>query len=82
MTIETAPASLSGLRELEDHGQRGLVRETSLRAYGVVIDPVPVAPPAVREGVPAKTRTREQPVESAGISRGGGFFAFYAWKIV
>jgi hypothetical protein len=31
MTIETAPASLSGLRELEDHGQRGLVRETSLR---------------------------------------------------
>ena len=31
MTIETAPASLSGLRELEDHGQRGLARETSLR---------------------------------------------------
>ena len=36
MTIETAPASLSGLSELEDHGQRSLVRETSLRADGAV----------------------------------------------
>ena len=36
VTIETAPASLSGFGELEDHGQRGLVRETSLRAHGTV----------------------------------------------
>jgi hypothetical protein len=36
VTVETAPASLGGLRELEDHCQRSLVRETSLRAYGAV----------------------------------------------
>src|SRR5262249_49297974 len=34
VTVETAPASLGVLRELEDHCQRSLVRETSLRAYG------------------------------------------------
>ena len=27
VTVETAPASLGGLRELEDHGQRSLSRE-------------------------------------------------------
>ena len=36
VTVETVPASLGGLRELEDHGQRSLVRETPLRAYGAV----------------------------------------------
>src|SRR5262249_34997461 len=36
VTVEMAPASLGGLRELEDHGQRSLVRETPLRAYGAV----------------------------------------------
>src|SRR6266481_5740482 len=36
VTVETAPASLSGLCKLEDHDQRGLVRETSLRAHGAV----------------------------------------------
>jgi mutator family transposase len=32
VTVETAPAFLGGLGELEDHGERGLVRETSLGA--------------------------------------------------
>ena len=36
MAVETAPASLGGFGELEDHRQRGLVRETSLRAHGAV----------------------------------------------
>jgi hypothetical protein len=32
VTIEATPASLRGLGELEDHGERGLVRKTSLGA--------------------------------------------------
>jgi hypothetical protein len=36
VTVETAPVSLSGLRKLEDHGERDLVGETSLRAHGAV----------------------------------------------
>ena len=36
VTIETTPAFLGSLGELEDHGERGLVRETSLRAHGAV----------------------------------------------
>jgi hypothetical protein len=37
--VETAPASLGSLRELEDHRQRGLVGEASLRAHGGPIQP-------------------------------------------
>ena len=36
MAIEATPASLSRLGELEDHGERSLVRETSLGAHGAV----------------------------------------------
>jgi len=36
VTIETAPTSLGSFREFEDHGQRGLVRETTFRAHGAV----------------------------------------------
>ena len=36
MTIETAPAFLGSLGELEDHRERGLVRKTSLGAHGAV----------------------------------------------
>ncbi len=36
VTIETTPAFLSGLGELEDHGKRGLVRETSLGTHGAM----------------------------------------------
>jgi hypothetical protein len=36
VAIEATPASLGGFAELEDHGERGLVRETSLRAHGAV----------------------------------------------
>ena len=32
VTIETTPAFLGGLGELEDHGERGLVRKTSFGA--------------------------------------------------
>jgi hypothetical protein len=38
VTIEATPASLGGLGELEDHGERGLVREASLRAHCAVAD--------------------------------------------
>jgi hypothetical protein len=34
MTIEATPAFLGGLGELEDHGERGLIRKTSLGAHG------------------------------------------------
>jgi hypothetical protein len=36
MAIETTPAFLGGLSELEDHRERGLVRETSLGSHGAV----------------------------------------------
>ena len=36
VTVETTPAFLGGLGELEDHGERGLVRETTLGAHGAV----------------------------------------------
>ena len=36
VAIEATPAFLGGLGELEDHGERGLVRETSLGAHGAV----------------------------------------------
>src|SRR5262249_40674934 len=36
VTIEATPAFLGGLGELEDHGERGLVLKTSLRAHGAV----------------------------------------------
>jgi hypothetical protein len=36
IAIETTPAFLGGLSELEDHRQRGLVRETSLGSHGPV----------------------------------------------
>jgi len=36
VTIEATPAFLGGLGELEDHGERGLVRKTSFRAHGAV----------------------------------------------
>ena len=32
MAVEPAPAFLSALDQLEDHGERGLVREAALRA--------------------------------------------------
>jgi hypothetical protein len=34
IAIETPPAFFGGLSELEDHRQRGLVRETSLGSHG------------------------------------------------
>src|SRR5262245_39398259 len=36
VTVETAPALFGGLGELEDHGQRGLVREAALGAHGAM----------------------------------------------
>ena len=36
VTIEATPAFLDGLGELEDHGERGLIRKTSLRAHRAV----------------------------------------------
>ena len=36
VTVETAPAFLGGLRELKDHRERGLVRETPLGAHSAV----------------------------------------------
>ena len=36
VTIKTTPAFLGGLGELEDHGERGLIRKTSLGAHGAV----------------------------------------------
>jgi len=38
VTIEATPAFLGGLGELEDHGERGLVRETSFASHGAVTD--------------------------------------------
>jgi hypothetical protein len=37
-TVEAAPAFLGGLCELEDHGERGLVREAPFRPDGSVAD--------------------------------------------
>ena len=36
VAIEATPAFLGGLGELEDHGERGVVRETSLGAHCAV----------------------------------------------
>ena len=36
VAIEATPAFLGGLGELEDHGERGVVRETSLGAHRAV----------------------------------------------
>ena len=36
VTIETTPAFLGGLNKFEDHGERGLVRKTSLGAHRAV----------------------------------------------
>ena len=36
IAVETAPAFLGGLGELEDHGERSLVRKASLGAHGAV----------------------------------------------
>src|SRR5215471_11792861 len=36
MTVETAPVPLRLLDELEDHGERGLVRKAALRANGAM----------------------------------------------
>jgi hypothetical protein len=36
VTVETPPTFFGGLGELEDHGERGLVRETSLGAHRAV----------------------------------------------
>ena len=36
MTVEASPAFLGRLGKLEDHGQRGLVREASLAAHGAM----------------------------------------------
>jgi hypothetical protein len=38
VAIEATPAFLGGLGELEDHGERGLVRETALRTGGAMAD--------------------------------------------
>ena len=38
VAIEATPAFLGGLGELEDHGERGLVRETALRAGRAMAD--------------------------------------------
>ena len=37
VTIETTPAFLGDLGKFEDHGKRGLVRETSLGAHRAVV---------------------------------------------
>jgi hypothetical protein len=37
MSVETTPAFFGGLSELEDHRERGLVRETSLGSHREVI---------------------------------------------
>ena len=36
VAVEATPAFLSGFAELEDHGERGLVGQTSLGAHGSV----------------------------------------------
>jgi hypothetical protein len=36
VTIETTPAFLGGLGKFEDHGERGLVRKTSLGSHRAV----------------------------------------------
>ena len=36
VAVETAPASLSGLSELEDHSERRLIRQASLGAHGAM----------------------------------------------
>jgi hypothetical protein len=36
VAIEATPTSFGSLCELEDHGERGLVRETSFGAHGAV----------------------------------------------
>ena len=38
MAIEAAPAFLGGLGQLEDHGERCLIRETFFGAYWSVAD--------------------------------------------
>ena len=38
VAIESTPVFLGDLGELEDHGERGLVRETSLGAHRAVAD--------------------------------------------
>jgi hypothetical protein len=38
VAIEATPAFLGGLGQLEDHGERGLVRETSFGAHCSVAD--------------------------------------------
>jgi hypothetical protein len=38
LDVAATPAFLVGLGELEDHGERGLVRQTSLGAYLAVAD--------------------------------------------
>jgi hypothetical protein len=38
VTIEATPAFFSGLGEFEDHSERSLVREASLRAHCAVAD--------------------------------------------
>src|SRR5688500_8281032 len=38
MSLETAPALLGSLRQLEDHGERGLVGEAALRPGGSMPD--------------------------------------------
>ena len=36
VTIEATPGFLGDLAEIEDHGERGLVRKTSLGAHGAM----------------------------------------------
>ena len=38
VAIEPSPAPLGGLGQLEDHGERGLVRQAALSAHGAVAD--------------------------------------------
>jgi hypothetical protein len=38
VAVEASPAPLGGLGEFEDHGERGLVGETSLGAHRAVAD--------------------------------------------
>src|SRR3954471_6704072 len=38
MTVEPSPALLGGLGQLEDHGERGLVRQAALRAHRAMAD--------------------------------------------
>ena len=37
VAIEATPTSFGSLGEFEDHGERGLVRETSFGAHGAVV---------------------------------------------